>query len=283
MPMITMRAATIDGLLEAVRRVMKQWNVKDESDAELWFRGVSQAKYSLLPGIYRRANEAYNESDLLVRFKQLAAPRLSYQPENDWEWYFVAQHYGLPTRLLDWTENLFVAMYFALSAGLDDISQKEIVRRDAKPCGEPVYGDESPTIWMMDAGSLNKLVVKHDGPLDYQCECTEMWRPPLLSSIARRCAQRCGQKKKCVNAAPIAVLPLRTTERILAQQGEFTIHGASRQPLEKQKDLQLARILLPVSHKNHLWRQVLLCGFTPVGLFPELESISKTLRVLCRH
>ncbi|WP_153915598.1 FRG domain-containing protein [Shewanella sp. TC10] len=83
------------------------------------FRGVIDEKYTLIPSVGRLPilknvfEELSREKELLKQFKMQTALKLPCLPQNDWEWLSLAQHYGLPTRLLDWTINPLVALYFA--------------------------------------------------------------------------------------------------------------------------------------------------------------------------
>lgn len=84
------------------------------------FRGHSKSSYELIPSVGRgmhtsRDRLKYEES-LFDIFRREARAYLNPAPSTEWEWLSLAQHHGLPTRLLDWTHNLLVAVYFGVEA-----------------------------------------------------------------------------------------------------------------------------------------------------------------------
>ncbi len=91
----------------------------DEGFATPWFRGSGSSEFKLIPGIYRTdaGKEELSDDEVRFEFSRRALPLVADRaPRDDWEWYFLMQHYRAPTRLLDWTDSALVALYFALSA-----------------------------------------------------------------------------------------------------------------------------------------------------------------------
>ncbi|PLY01451.1 MAG: FRG domain-containing protein [Desulfuromonas sp.] len=77
------------------------------------FRGLSDADYRLETTLMRLGGDfAPLERHLLRNFKKYARRNVVEQ-DSLWHWLSVAQHYGLPTRLLDWTYSPYVALHFA--------------------------------------------------------------------------------------------------------------------------------------------------------------------------
>lgn len=90
------------------------------------YRGVKSVHYPLLPKIGRVVppdaigSREKNEQEILRLFKERAFQYLDVTPRNDWDWLAVGQQYGLPTRLLDWTDNPLVACFFAINESMQD-------------------------------------------------------------------------------------------------------------------------------------------------------------------
>jgi hypothetical protein len=104
-----------------------------------WFRGHSNSEWSLVPKLYRQEDHDRNTEDEIREEFITRAPSLTEaHPSNEWQWYFLMQHYGAPTRLLDWTDGGLIGLYFAV--------------RDNRGCSDAA-------VWMLDPWWLNGKVV----------------------------------------------------------------------------------------------------------------------------
>src|SRR5437879_3789096 len=142
---------TLSDYLGQVNEIRKRWRKKKaESKGDsrpLWFRGQRSAQWDLRPRIYRPEYARAEESEIRLDFEgnglQLATTNLN---RTKWEWYFLMQHYGAPTRLLDWTDNPLIALFFSI---LDH------------------PGDCDAAVWILDPWWLNQKMRKGiEGPME---------------------------------------------------------------------------------------------------------------------
>src|SRR5208283_2847076 len=110
--------------VKSVRNIRETWGIPEHK--ELWFRGEPEKYDTLLwPKLYRPAKNGIKpvnefleiENRLYEYFRHCGAPLCDKTLEEsyqDWDWYFLMQHHGAPTRLLDWSDGALIALHLAL-------------------------------------------------------------------------------------------------------------------------------------------------------------------------
>lgn len=250
-------STSVAHFLRQVERLVIFW--APDRDHYPWFRGHGDTNWSLVPKIYRPENKRLleYEDELRGEFIERAWPYLPdsvWQPESGWEWYFLMQHHGIPTRLLDWTESALVALYFAVRDAKD---QKRAPGE--KPC--------NPAVWALDPFALNREVARR-GDQIFNAQ----------SARAKRYLEE-SQSRGRLPAKPIAIAPSHKAHRIEAQQGRFTVHGSTKKGLERYGALKRYCVKIEILHSKlgDITEQLIVAGIAETSVFPELDGLSREL------
>ena len=224
-----------------------------------WFRGVGDASFHLVPGLYRspEGRQKFADDELRSEFSRKALPLVAERaPRDHWEWYFLMQHYRAPTRLLDWTDSALVALYFALGAS---------------PLPKNKTGNP-PAVWALNPFTLNKRV-GFDGAVTTDWIQDTAYLPDPYSG--RRIPKR-----------PIAIDPDFTMQRMLVQHSHFTLHGSDYRGLDQMRtELSLERGLIKtvldvdLDGLEYLQWHLRILGITETTIFPDLEGLARELRL----
>ena len=279
MTILVRQASSMGEIFAAIADIRRAWNPTATNSEELWFRGQGQRCHKLEPGLNRSSIERfeYEEYSLMTTFKNWGA---SFAPRgivSTWDWYFLAQHYRLPTRLLDWTESLLASVYFALEGRISQFSREDLDQLRAQPAVPPQYDDNSPTIWILDAGSLNNWAVGLDLTLTIDNEIVQPYCWDIFD--------KSDNKVSNPSEKPIAIVPPHQNPRIVAQRGMFTLHGTRNTPIDDlalNEDtaglIQLGCIQLDHNNIAQLWNEVELAGTGRMSLFPDLDSVAEQVK-----
>lgn len=250
-------APSLAKFLKIVSEIRSDWSFERDDVGGPWFRGQQRKHWPLVPSIVRiGCGDRENEDEIREEFA-IRAPALSRfetLPTSEWDLYFLMQHYGAPTRLLDWTDSPAIALYFAV--------------RD-----NPGYYDSA--VWMLDPYELNKRVTgkpevlapSAPGANPKDVERVNPWLPPRWT-------------KKLPPEAPIAIFPTHIARRISSQKSSFTVHGSRKSGFSEfqiGKSPCLKRIVVP----GHAIRDVRLdlqnYGVDETLIFPDLEGLGRAL------
>ena len=185
----------------------------------VWYRGLSTPSHRLVPTLHRNRIPVNRENYLMNRFKQNAYEFLDQRPGGEWEWMFLARHHGLPSRLLDWSENPLVGLFFATDGF------------------NPRPTNRNGILWCLSPPQLNKIasnntirsdmvpMFRDDDDPSPEDEFLSHYKTSLIDKTV-------GQ----YSVAPAAGFSIRTTKRIQAQQGVFTVHHADPKPIDAWED-----------------------------------------------
>ena len=261
-----LKANEVSEFLAIVQCLRKKWQFDKRADADdpcgPWFRGHQRAHWPLRPNLYRcewshkgacRRIEDEIREEFITRAPALSDIKPS--DADDWGWYFLMQHFGAPTRLLDWTDGALIALYFAVKDN---------------------PGFFPGAVWVLDPYELNRRVLPNRkaeviapgaaGLPEYDRKLVKHWLPRRYDG------------KVSLPPKPIAIFPTHIARRISSQRSCFTIHGDVEDGLEqfrKGTSNCLEKILVPSRSVCDIRRQLETSGIDEATIFPDLDGLGR--------
>lgn len=235
----------------------------------IWYRGCGKTIHVLAPSLYRhKSSKAIDdlmtlEKKLLARFRERSIPFLSRHMANNWEWLFLMQHYGVPTRLLDWSESPFMALFFAVTSARHTLSSR----------GNPVFTNDA-AVWLLD-------------PVEWNRKSVNLKSFPgevLTTDDPNSNAYTPVGDVKTMKPSPIAVYGAHNSQRIVAQRGVFVCFGADTRPMEeiykKEKfpKASLLKLVIKRGRLPHMLAALLRHGVTDSVVFPDLDGLAREIK-----
>lgn len=239
--------------------------------------------YELKPTLVRQVSDKDEivsmERRLTERFIQRSLPYWdSGVPNTSWDYLFAMQHYGVPTRLLDWSENLFIALYFSALIPKGYSGKSNDIR--------------SQTLWILDPISWNNAIFDPDwsktkkenknagvgsypGILSpFSDEYIQFYAPePTVGNMEVK-------RKGVAKDRPVAMFGNHNSGRIVSQRGTFTISGYSTEPMDSFLNPAAEGSLLKVNieiPKDQLMHQLQKFGFSETMIFPDLDALGREI------
>ncbi|MFZ3290408.1 MAG: FRG domain-containing protein [Telluria sp.] len=243
-------------------------SIKSAAAGPLWFRGSGKASYKLTPSLYRHGTKktieeiAKLERHTMIWFRQRSIPFTSKSLSDDWDALFYMQHYRAPTRLLDWSESPFVALYFSLMSAAFTHTKTGLSFKD------------DAAVWVLEPISWNRHALNHqsyDGEI-LVTKDTELKGYQPAESFAK------------MNNHAVAMFGAHNSPRIVAQRGVFTIFGQNVASMDDAFDTAgfpatcLIKILIDKTLIYNMRQSLLSYGITESAIYPDLEGLSLEMR-----
>lgn len=279
------------------RRKLTSWDSVDEEKYQItsiqnaveigitltasWFRGHSVAVQDLQPRVFRKdihfghnakgvhrqmlkamapdRLEGPPELKLIEEFKRYApaVTEIVPPPDHNADWLFLMQHHKMPTRLLDWSKSVLVALFFSVFA--DE--------------------DKDGELWAVLPDMLNQATGFTGIPLPRSRHLRYIVNEPLYSPEELKEMTKLSTPPKY----PLAIEPAIRFRRMAMQSSVFTIHplaslDSGNDICELLSDIRwLVRYVVPASAKPALKKNLDALGITYGSLFQDLDSLSETL------
>jgi hypothetical protein len=228
----------------------------------IWFRGAGDTNYKLLPSLFRHPvisdspTLISQEQEILKRFKQRSLPYLTRSTSEDWDFFFIMQHFGVPTRLLDWSENPFVSLYFALSSAKFDSAGNY---------------DADAAVWVLYPNKWNEKALADISITDVLSPDDSLMTGYKPSSTRMR-------------SNSVAIYGNHNSARIVAQKGAFVLFGRDMTAMEDVFDRDvypadcLKKLIIPSAYIKPMLTSLSRIGITDSVIFPDLEGLAKEIK-----
>lgn len=245
--------ASISKSIESVADVLsKLWN-SDNKDS-LWFRGQDNANFHLVAKAFRPEYVKANERDILNDFKQKACLVSGVHPVDEWGWIILGQHYGLPTRLLDWSDNPLQALYFACQSAVNSNGEEQ----DGK-------------LFVLQPDKMNQETLGDDSAPS----------PILLEEREDKCRPYLPDSFDPKGNSPLAVVAMDDFPRIGAQNGCFTVCSDYEYKYDDPEQKVIRQFIIPAEKKETILGELDFLGVDAASTYPDLDHLAQ--QVAKRH
>jgi hypothetical protein len=274
---------------------------KEGSSQIFWFRGEGSINWDtpLVPNIYRVIAHTFRtieddffdsrhlkhvEGIIHSDFYRQSLPFLMDKgiENTGWNRYFLMQHYNIPTRLLDWTENALLALFFAVD---DKSTQKD----DARVWILQPFILNNMTINSLLGSEKNFRLIPHGLELLEPNNLTDSEGKIFIDELTRRYLKmeftHLVSEPQTNIYQPLAIYPLFLDQRMVAQKTCFTVFGNKINGLisNTKKDEFLDSILIDGTKKKQILNELSLVGFDHSSIFPDLDGLGKSLNKKYEH